>query len=157
MQDTTQLKQRDTEWAHFDERARTTMYAARNEAHALNHGHVGTEHVLFGLLRDPDSVARQALGALGVDAGVLAERARTIVPPGSAPIAGEPALTPRAKRALTLAVDEARRLKHKQIGTEHLLVGLLAAGDGMAHTALTEAGVTVDAARAAIQRRLTAG
>ncbi len=156
MQDTTQLDQRE-EWAGFDERARTTMYAARDEARALNHGHVGTEHVLFGLLRDHASVARQALGDLGVDVGALAARARTIMPPGAALIAGEPTLTPRAKKALTLAVDEARRLKHKQIGTEHLLVGLLAAGDGKAHAALTEVGVTLDAARAAIQRRLTAG
>lgn len=89
--------------------------------------------------------------------GALAERARTIAPPGPALIAGEPALTPRARRVLALAVDEARRLKHKQIGTEHLLVGLLAAGDGMAYATLTDACVTLDAARAAIQRRLTAG
>jgi ATP-dependent Clp protease ATP-binding subunit ClpC len=155
MQGATQVE-RHSEWAGFDERARNTMYAARDEARAQKHGHVGTEHVLAGLLRDPDCVARRALGDLGVDVGALCERARTIVPPGRAPIAGDPTLSPRAKKALTLAVDEARRLKDKNVGTEHLLVGLLAAGDGMAYTVITAAGVTLDAARAAIQRHHTA-
>jgi ATP-dependent Clp protease ATP-binding subunit ClpC len=157
MQDATRVQQPHAEWAGFDERARNTMYAARDEARAQNRGLVGTEHILLGLLLDPDCVARRALGDLGVDAGALAERARTIVPPGSAPVAGDPALSPRAKNALTLAVDEARRLEAKTIGTGHLLIGLLAAGDGMACAALTAAGATLDAARAAIQRHRTPG
>jgi ATP-dependent Clp protease ATP-binding subunit ClpC len=156
MQEATQVE-RHAEWAGFDARARNTMYAARDEARARNQRHVGTQHVLFGLLLDPDCAANRALGDLGVDVGALAERARTIVPPGRAPIAGAPTLSPRAKKALMLAVDEARRLKGKNIGTEHLLVGLLASGDGMANTVLAAAGVTLDAARGAIQRHHTTG
>jgi ATP-dependent Clp protease ATP-binding subunit ClpC len=157
MQDATRVEQPKPEWAGFDERARNTMYAARDEALVQKHGHVGTEHVLVGLLRDPDCVARRALGDLGVDVSTLEERARTMVPPGDTLIAADPALSPRAKKALTLAVDEDRRLKAKNIGTEHLLVGLLAAGDGMAYAALTEAGVTLAAVRAAIQRHRATG
>jgi ATP-dependent Clp protease ATP-binding subunit ClpC len=157
MQDTTRVEQAKPEWAHFDERARNTMYAAREEARARNHSQVGTQDILAGLLLDPDCVAHRALGDLGVDVGALTERARTIVPPGPAPVTSDPALSPRAKNALTLAVDEARRLKAREIGTEHLLIGLLAVGDGMVHAALTEAGVTLDTARAAIQRYHTAG
>ena len=157
MQDATRVEQPHSEFAGFDERARNTMYAARDEALALNHGHVGTEHVLVGLLRDSDCVARRALGDLGVDASALAERARTIVPPGRAPTTRDPALSPRAKKALMLAVDEARLLKAQTVGTEHLLAGLLAAGDGVAYTTLSDAGVTLAAARAAIQRHHPTG
>ncbi|MDP9238173.1 MAG: hypothetical protein M3P30_12395, partial [Chloroflexota bacterium] len=145
MQDATRVEQPKPEWAHFDDRARNTMYAAREAARAGNHGHVGTQHILIGLLVDPDCVAPRALGDMGVDVAALTERARMMVPPG-AKLTADPALSPRAKEALKRAVDEARGLKAKEIGTEHLLIGLLATGDGMAHAVLTGAGVTLDAA-----------
>ena len=157
MQDATRVEQAHSRFDGFDEHARNTMYAAREEARAGNHVHVGTQHILAGFLQNPDCVASQALGDLGVDAAALTQRARTIVPPGSAPLAGDPVLSPRAVNALELAVDDARRLKAKAVGTEHLLVGLLATSDGMAHAALTEAGVTLDATRAAIQLYGAAG
>lgn len=157
MQDATQVKQPKPEWAGFDERARKTMYSAREEARAGNHAHVGTQHILVGLLLDPDCVASRSLADLGVEAHGLIERARSIVQAGPAPLTSDPVLSPRAKNALHLTVDEARGLKAKEVSTEHLLVGLLAAGEGMACAALTEAGVTLVGARAAIQRRHAAG
>jgi len=155
MSDPTPVEERRPEWGGFDEAAVTTMHAAREEARARNHEYVGTEDVLIGLLFDPDYVARRALGDLGVDVGALTAGARTSVPPGAAPPGTDPVLSPRAKNALMLAVDEARRLNAREVGTEHLLIGLLGTSDGRAHTALTDAGITLDAIRAAIRRRLS--
>ncbi len=136
----------------FSERARRVLSRAQEEAQRFNHNYIGTEHVLLGLVREGDGAAARALGNLGVDLGKVKSAVEFIIGRGERPAAGEIGLTPRAKRVIELSVDEARRLNHSYIGTEHLLIGLLREGEGVAAGVLESLGITLDKIRAETNR-----
>ena len=116
----------------FSERARRVLSLAQEEAQRFNHNYIGTEHVLLGLARETEGVAARVLVNLGVELGKIRSAVEFIIGRGERPATGEIGLTPRAKRVIELAVDEARRLNHHYIGTEHLLIGLMREGEGVA-------------------------
>ncbi|HEV2235687.1 MAG TPA: Clp protease N-terminal domain-containing protein [Ktedonobacterales bacterium] len=141
----------------FTERARRVLAHAQEEARRFNHNYMGTEHLLLGLLRDPESLAARVLGDLGVSLERARQGVEFIIGRGDRVIAGEIGLTPRAKRVIELAVDEARRLGHHYVGTEHLLLGLIREGEGIAAGVLESLGVNLERARDATLRRLGEG
>jgi hypothetical protein len=136
----------------FTERARKVLTFAQNEAQRFNHNYIGTEHLLLGLLRVGEGVAARALENLGVDLEKVRMAVEFIIGRGGAPVLGEVEPTPRAKRVLELAVDEARRLEHNYVGTEHLLLGLVREGEGIAAGVLASLGVHLEKVRAEVIR-----
>ena len=137
-------------WQRFTERARRVILLGQEEAGKMNSGHVGTEHLLLGLVRENEGVAAQVLTKMGVSLGKVRQEIEAEVQPGSDPTSGEPKLTPKAKRVLELAADEARRMRHNYIGTEHLLLALLREKDGLAATVLRRLGLNLEKARAQV-------
>ena len=129
--------------------------AAREEAIALNHEYVGTEHILLGLLGTDDGVSIATLDALGVPLKDLRESTLELLTPGKR-VGPDLPYTSRAKKVLEEALTEVRDRRHTYIGTEHILLGLLREGKGMAAQALVGHGVTLDVARAEILRILEA-
>ena len=139
----------------FSERARRVLSLAQEEAQRFNHNYIGTEHVLLGLVRETEGVAARVLSSLTVDLGKVRSAVEFIIGRGEKPTEGEIGLTPRAKKVVELAVDEARRMNHTYIGTEHLLIGLLREGEGVAAGVLESLGVTLDKVRAETHRILS--
>ena len=139
----------------FSERARRVLSLAQEEAQRFNHNYISTEHILLGLVREPDGVAAKVLGTLGVELNKVRSAVEFIIGRGERSAAGEIGLTPRAKKVIELAVDEARRLNHHYIGTEHLLIGLMREGEGVAAGVLESLGVNLDKVRAETGRILT--
>jgi ATP-dependent Clp protease ATP-binding subunit ClpA len=134
---------------NFTERVRKMLAMAREEAIALHHEYVGTEHILLGLIREGEGVASAVLVNLGIDAGQLGDRIKSVVRSGPSDKQVGPDLpyTSRAKKVLELSMGEARLLKHSYVGTEHLLLGLLAEQKGIAAQLLNDAGLTTEKAR----------
>src|SRR6188508_1997708 len=122
----------------FTDRARKVLTLAQDEAQRFNHNYIGTEHLLLGLVREGEGVAARVLENMNVE---------LIIGRGDRPVVGEVGLTPRAKRVIELAIDEARRLGHNYIGTEHLLLGLVREGEGIAAGVLESLGVNLDKVR----------
>ncbi|HEX2186234.1 MAG TPA: Clp protease N-terminal domain-containing protein [Chloroflexota bacterium] len=118
------------------DRARRALFAAHQEAERFKHGYVGTEHLLLGVVSIEDGSAAVALSACGVERTQVRQAVAASIGRGERVREGEPSLTPRARTALQLAVDEARRLSHSHVGTEHLLLGLLREGSGTAAAVL---------------------
>jgi len=141
-------------WQRFTERARRVILLGQEEAGKMNSGHVGTEHLLLGLVRENEGVAAQVLQKMGVSLGKVRQEIEAEVQPGTDPSAGEPKLTPKAKRVLELAADEARRMRHNYIGTEHLLLALLREKDGLAATVLRRLGLNLEKARTQVMEYL---
>ena len=139
----------------FTERARKVLTLAQEEAQRLNHNYIGTEHILLGLVRESEGVAVKVLTNLGADPDKVRGAVEFIIGRGERTVSGEIGLTPRAKRVIELAVDEARRLNHNYIGTEHLLLGLLREAEGAASSVLESLGVNLDKARAETLRILS--
>ena len=139
----------------FTERARKVIILAREEAIRLGHNFVGTEHLLLGLIREGDGLAVAILKKLNVSISALKAEIEKIVAVGTefAP-AGEIPFTPQAKKVLEYAISEARSLGHNYIGTEHLLLGLIREGEGIASVVLRDFGVSVAAAKAQAQELL---
>src|SRR5205085_5806980 len=131
----------------FTERARKVLTLAQEEATRFNHNYIGTEHLLLGLIREGEGVAAKVLRNLGVELDKVRSEVEFIIGRGDRMIAGEIGLTPRAKKVIELAVDEARRLGHHYIGTEHLLLGLVREGEGIASAVLEKLGVNLDKVR----------
>jgi ribosomal protein L37AE/L43A len=134
----------------FTERARHAMRLAQEEAQRLQHNYIGTEHLLLGLLREEKGVAGNVLTRLGVDLERARQAVEGVVGRGDQLVSGELGLTPRAKKVIELAVDEARRLHHHYIGTEHLLLGLLREGEGIGAGVLERFGLSLQEVRANI-------
>ena len=141
-------------WQRFTERARRVILLGQEEAGKMSSGHVGTEHLLLGLVRENEGVAAQVLQKMGVSLGKVRQEIEAEVQPGTDPASGEPKLTPKAKRVLELAADEARRMRHNYIGTEHLLLALLREKDGLAATVLRRLGLNLEKARAQVMEYL---
>jgi ATP-dependent Clp protease ATP-binding subunit ClpA len=135
---------------NFTERVRKTLALAREEAVALHHEYVGTEHILLGILREGNGVAMTVMSNLSVDDDVLRGVVLRMTKAGdpSRPVGPDLPYASRAKHVLEKAMEEARTLNHSYVGTEHLLLGLLREGKGLGATALGEVGVTLDMARA---------
>ena len=134
----------------FTNRARIVMTLAQDEAQRLGHNYMGTEHLLLGLVREGEGVGALALIALGVSLDDARAAVLHIIGHGDRIVAGEISLTPRTKKVIELAVDEARRMGHHYIGTEHLLLGLLREGEGIACGVLESLGVNLERARGVI-------
>ena len=139
----------------FSERARRVLSLAQEEAQRFNHNYIGTEHILLGLVRETEGVAARVLSGLGVDLSKVRSAVEFIIGRGEKPTQGEIGLTPRAKKVVELAVDEARRMNHTYIGTEHLLIGLLREGEGVAAGVLESLGVNLEKVRAETHRILS--
>ena len=139
----------------FSERARRVLSLAQEEAQRFNHNYIGTEHVLLGLVRETDGIAAKVLANLGVELNKVRSAVEFIIGRGERSTPGEIGLTPRAKKVIELAVDEARRLNHHHIGTEHLLIGLMREGEGVAAGVLESLGVNLDKVRGETSRILT--
>jgi len=141
----------------FSERARRVLTLAQEEAQHLNHNYIGTEHILLGLVREEDGTAAKVLGNLGVGLSKVRASVEFIIGRGEKTSAGETGLTPRARRVIELAIDEARYLTHSYIGTEHLLLGLLREGEGIAAGVLDSFNITLEKAREETKNVLSQG
>ena len=141
-----QVNERDR-FDKFTERARKVLSLAQEEAQRFNHNYIGTEHLLLGLVREGEGVAAQVLSTLGVELNKVRSAVEFIIGRGDRIVLGEIGLTPRAKKVIELAVDEARRLNHHYIGTEHLLLGLVREGEGIAAGVLESLGVNLEKVR----------
>ncbi|HEV7128293.1 MAG TPA: Clp protease N-terminal domain-containing protein [Ktedonobacterales bacterium] len=142
----TNMTHRDR-FERFTERARRVLSFAQEEAQRFNHNYIGTEHLLLGLIREQDGLAAKVLSNLGVELEAVRRAVAFIIGRGDRIVLGEVGLTPRAKKVIELAVDEAHRLDHHYIGTEHLLLGLIREGEGIAAGVLASLGVRLDAVR----------
>ncbi len=125
----------------FTERARKVLSLAQEEAQRFQHNYIGTEHLLLGLVREGEGIAARTLGRMGVSLEKVRNAVEFIIGRGDRIVLGEIGLTPRAKKVIELAVDEAHRLNHHYIGTEHLLLGLVREGEGIAAGVLESLGV----------------
>ncbi len=134
-------------WQRFTERARRVIFYAQEEAGRLGENYVSTEHLLLGLVREPDSVAARILERMGVSLSRVRNEIERQVSRGEGRLGQETQLTPRAKRVIDLAYDEARQLNNNYIGTEHLLLGLIREGEGLAGRVLAKLGVDLERAR----------
>ncbi len=134
-------------WQRFTERARRVVFFAQEEAGRLGENYVSTEHLLLGLVRESDSAAGRILDRLGVSLGRIRSEIERQVTRGDGKISQDMQLTPRAKRVIDLAYDEARQLNHNYIGTEHLLLGLIREGEGLAGRVLAKLSVDLERAR----------
>ena len=136
----------------FTKRARRVLTFAQEEATRLNHNYIGTEHVLLGLIREEEGLAAKVLRDLGVDQARVRQVVEDIVGRGQATAGTRLSLTPRTKRVIELAVDEARRMGHHYIGTEHLLLGLVREGDGIAVNVLKSLNISPDKVRSQLSK-----
>jgi ATP-dependent Clp protease ATP-binding subunit ClpC len=124
----------------FTARARRAVVDAQEEARELNHNYIGTEHLLLGLMREPESVAARALQELKISQDAVRERVIQIIGRGKQEQSGHIPFTPRAKKVLELSLREALQLSHNYIGTEHILLGLIREGEGVAAQVLVKLG-----------------
>jgi ATP-dependent Clp protease ATP-binding subunit ClpC len=124
----------------FTDRARRVLTLAQEEARLLNHGFIGTEHILLGLIQEGGGLGARALGSLGITWEDVRQRVEEMVGPSAGSPSGSPPFTPRAKKVLELALREALQLNDRYIGTEHILLGLVREGDGVAATVLVGLG-----------------
>jgi ATP-dependent Clp protease ATP-binding subunit ClpA len=134
----------------FTERARKAITLAQEEAQRFNHNYIGTEHILLGLVREGDGVAGRVLWDMGIELTKIRSAVEFIIGRGERQVMGEIGLTPRAKKVIELAVDEARRLGHHYVGTEHLLLGLIREGEGIAAGVLESLGIKLERVRTAV-------
>ena len=131
----------------FTERAQKVVVLSQEEARRLGHNVVGTEHILLGLCAEGEGVAARALQSMGISLDKVRSEVEKVIGRGEGNPVGQPTFTPRAKRVLELAFDEARNLGHTYIGTEHILLGLIREGEGVAAQVLKNLGADVDKVR----------
>jgi len=131
----------------FTERARRVVVLAQEEARTLNHNYIGTEHILLGLIREGEGVAAKALESLGISLEAVRQEVEKMIGRGQQAPSGHVPFTPRAKQVLELSLREAKALGHDHIGTEHILLGLIREGDGVAAQVLVKLGAGLDRTR----------
>jgi hypothetical protein len=134
----------------FTDRARRVVVLAQEEARLLDHAYIGTEHLLLGLLAEGTGFAARALDGLGIELGAVRADVAEIIGRGESIPSGHIPFTPRAKRVLELSLREALGLGHNYIGTEHVLLGLIAEGEGVAAQVLVQRGARLDQVRVAV-------
>src|SRR5262245_47577923 len=138
----------------FSEPARKALSLAQDEAQRFHHNYIGTEHLLLGLVREGEGVAARALASSGLELTRVRAAVEALIGRGDRLVMGEIGLTPRLKKVLELAVDEARRLNHDRVDTEHLLLGLIREGEGVAAGIITKGGVEGGVARDSVRTRV---
>jgi ATP-dependent Clp protease ATP-binding subunit ClpA len=138
----------------FTDRARRVVVLAQEEARILSHNYIGTEHVLLGLLHEGESVAAKALDGLGIQLEPVRQQVEEIVGRGKQAPSGHIPFTARAKRVLELALREALQLGHNYIGPEHILLGLVREGEGIAAQVLVRLGADLNRVRQEVIQRL---
>ena len=138
----------------FTKRSRHVLTLAQEEAQRLQHNYIGTEHLLLGLLDEGEGIAARVLKNLGVEIDRTRQSIEAIIGQGDQVAIGEVGLTPRVKKVIELAADEARQLNHKFIGTEHLLLGIIREGQGIAAKVLEGLGLQLEQIRAETMRIL---
>ena len=131
----------------FTDRARRVIVLAQEEARMLNHNYIGTEHILLGLLREGEGVAAKALESLGISLDAVRQQVEEIIGQGQEAPSGHIPFTPRAKKVLELSLRESLQLGHNYIGTEHILLGLIREGDGVAAQVLVRLGADLNRVR----------
>jgi ATP-dependent Clp protease ATP-binding subunit ClpA len=132
----------------FTDRARRVVVLAQEESRLLNHNYIGTEHVLLGLIHEGEGTAAKALEELGISLEAVRREVEDIIGQGaSAPIEGHIPFTPRAKKVLEMSLREALQLGHNYIGTEHILLGLIREGQGVAAQVLVKLGADLGRVR----------
>jgi ATP-dependent Clp protease ATP-binding subunit ClpA len=139
----------------FTERARQGVVLAQDEARRLGHGHIGTEHILLGLLREEEGIAARVLEAMDVTLDDVRDEVLRVVPRGEAATTDQIPFTPRGKKTLELALREAVAMGHDHIGTEHVLLGLARVDDGLAAQILRERDVEPERLRTEVVRCLS--
>jgi len=138
----------------FTDRARRVVVQAQEEARTRGHDHVGTEHVLLGLVHDSGGVAAKALESLQISAEVVRQRVDELTGPGERAPSGRIPFTPQSKEVLKLALQESRALGHNYVGTEHILLGLIRDGDGVAAQVLAALGADLTRTSEQVNRLL---
>ena len=131
----------------FTDRARRVVVLAQEEARMLNHNYIGTEHILLGLIHEGEGVAAKALESLGISLEAVRRQVEEIIGQGQAAPTGHIPFTPRAKKVLELSLREALQLGHNYIGTEHILLGLIREGEGVAAQVLQKLGADLNRVR----------
>ncbi len=131
----------------FTDRARNVVVLAQDEARLLNHNYIGTEHILLGLIHEGEGVAAKALDLLGISLEAVRQQVEEIIGRGQQAPSGHIPFTPRAKKVLELSLREALQLGHNYIGTEHILLGLIREGKGVAAQVLVKLGGNLDRVR----------
>jgi ATP-dependent Clp protease ATP-binding subunit ClpC len=131
----------------FTDRARRVVVLAQEEARLLNHNYIGTEHILLGLIHEGEGVAAKALESLGISLEKVRQQVEEIIGAGQSPPSGHIPFTPRAKKVLELSLREALQLGHNYIGTEHILLGLIREGEGVAAQVLVKLGANLNTVR----------
>jgi hypothetical protein len=139
----------------FSQRARSVLALAQEEARNFNHNYIGTEHLLLGLIREGEGVAAKVLTNLGIELEKVRQAVEFTIGRGNQSPDGELGLTPRSRKVIELAVEEARNLGHHYIGTEHLLLGLVREGEGIAAGVLESLGATMKKVRREALRELS--
>ena len=141
----------------FTDRARRVLVLAQEEARLLNHNFIGTEHILLGLIHEGEGVAAKALESLGITLEAVREKVEETIGPAGAATTGSPPFTPRAKKVLELSLREALQLGHNYIGTEHMLLGVVREGEGVAATVLQSLGADLSRVRQQVIQLLSSG
>jgi ATP-dependent Clp protease ATP-binding subunit ClpC len=141
----------------FTDRARRVVVLAQEEARVLNHAHIGTEHLLLGLVHEGEGVAARALESLGISRPAVRREVKEIIGRGEQPPSEHIPFTPRAKKVLELSLRESNQLGHTYVGTEHLLLGLLREGEGVAAQVLVRMGTDLNRARQQVVELLHGG
>ena len=131
----------------FTDRARRVVVLAQEEARMLNHNYIGTEHILLGLIHEGEGVAAKALESLGIALEGVRQQVEEIIGQGQQAPSGHIPFTPRAKKVLELSLREALQLGHNYIGTEHILLGLIREGEGVAAQVLQKLGADLNRVR----------
>jgi ATP-dependent Clp protease ATP-binding subunit ClpC len=131
----------------FTDRARRVVVLAQEEARMLNHNYIGTEHILLGLIHEGEGVAAKALTSLGISLEAVRQQIEEIIGQGQQAPSGHIPFTPRAKKVLELSLREALQLGHNYIGTEHILLGLIREGEGVAAQVLVRLGADLNRVR----------
>jgi ATP-dependent Clp protease ATP-binding subunit ClpA len=141
----------------FTDRARRVVVLAQEEARMLNHNYIGTEHILLGLIHEGEGVAAKALESLGISLEAVRQQVEEMIGQGQEAPSGHIPFTPRAKKVLELSLREALELGSDYIGTEHILLGLLREGEGVAAQVLVSLGAGLDRTREQVIRLIDAG
>jgi GNAT superfamily N-acetyltransferase len=139
----------------YTDRARRVVVLAQEEARMLNHNYIGTEHILLGLVHEGEGVAAKALESLGISLDAVRQQVEEIIGPGQQMLSGHIPFTPRAKKVLELSRREASQLGHDYIGTEHILLGLIREGDGVAAQVLVTLGADLNRVRQQVIQLIT--
>ena len=139
----------------FTDRARRVVVLAQEESRLLNHNYIGTEHILLGLIHEGEGVAAKVLAKVGIALADVRREVEDIIGPGGQAMAGHIPFTPRAKKVLELSLREALQLGHNYIGTEHILLGLIREGQGVAAQVLVKLGADLSRVRQAVVQELS--